>query len=234
MNLNSFLLLTLALCSMELFIHSELLIVKKNPDGRFAPLNKAESLLYDPVISQIRLKYQWPMCIASNLNENEKNELLTSGKSCAEELFIQKKLKESISDLDLHVVFIPTALYELFCLCEFCKNRQFEPYVDIHKFRSENSFEKAGIVCLEDVKEFVINLAPILNRSDDAARAYYEICATYAKMNNLFFIHQKKHLYFPSKQLEKKILTFFLTQMKVLQCILITRLLLGCGILIQH
>ncbi|OGB86242.1 hypothetical protein A3J41_00710 [candidate division TM6 bacterium RIFCSPHIGHO2_12_FULL_38_8] len=180
-----FLLLTLGLCFVELTIHPELLIVNKMADGVFGSLDQLDSLTYGPVISQILLKYQWPMCIASNLTEDEKNELLTAGVPYAEELFIQKKLKQAIFDprLDLHVIFIPTALYELFCLIEFFKKPKIRHLAFGEPFYAENSFEKAGMTCVANYgkrlmggyNEFGIEFfnAP-----------YYEV---YAKVNNLFF-----------------------------------------------
>jgi hypothetical protein len=194
MNFNRFLLLMLVLCFTELTIYPELLVIKKNTDGLFTSLDKTESLIYGPVISQILLKYEWPMCIASNLTKDEQNELLTAGMPYGEEIFIQKKLKESIPDLDLGVVFIPTALYELFCLSEFFKIKKVYPYRDNHPFREENSFEKAVISILYNKfiaskshpNKFSIDFSKTLNTAS-ASLAYEKMYAIYLKMNNLFF-----------------------------------------------
>ncbi|MBP7854512.1 hypothetical protein KAZ82_01085, partial [Candidatus Babeliales bacterium] len=97
-------------------LHAELLIFKKTIEGFIESLTYEESLRFGPIISQIILKYQWPMCIMSDLTKEEKNELLTSGISRAEEIFIQKKLQEAIPGLDIQVAFIPTTLYEVLCL----------------------------------------------------------------------------------------------------------------------
>ena len=106
-------------CAMTLQnpTHAELLIVKKDKQG-LAPLSDLDAKKYGPVISQTLLKYQWPMCTSQDLTDQEKDELLTADKPCVEELFIQKKLQEKIGsdDFDPAVIFIPTTLYELFCL----------------------------------------------------------------------------------------------------------------------
>lgn len=96
---------------------AELLIVKKDKQG-LAPLSDLDAKKYGPVISQTLLKYQWPMCTSQDLTDQEKDELLTADKPCAEELFIEKKLQEKLGsdDFDPAVIFIPTTLYELFCL----------------------------------------------------------------------------------------------------------------------
>src|SRR5437868_6958848 len=106
-------------------IHAELLIVKKVtlPEGktRFAAPDATDdkAMAY---ISQILLKYQWPMVIMSDLTEKEKGELLTPGIENGEEIFIQKKIDETLKSDVYQVVFIPTALYELFCINDLLLN----------------------------------------------------------------------------------------------------------------
>jgi len=106
-----------------LFGHSlfaELIIVKKE-DNKLVALTDSDIQKYGSKITEILQKYQWPMCIASDLTEEEKVQLLRSDKPCAEEQFIQRKLQESIDpyDCDLQVVFVPTTLYELFMIQQF-------------------------------------------------------------------------------------------------------------------
>lgn len=106
---------------------AELLVVKKTNEG-FAPLSLEEDATASPKIAEILLKYQWPMCIASNLTKEEQDELFTPGKPYAEELFIQKKIREAMKSDDYCVVFVPTTLYEMFCIYEFFKTEEGTPF----------------------------------------------------------------------------------------------------------
>ena len=186
MRLNNLLLLFISILFIELNINSELLILKKDKDGFFAPLNDSESLKYGNQISNIILKYQWPMCIASYLTEEEKNELLIADKPYAEEIFIQKKLKDTITDIDIYSAFIPTSYYELFCIWNFLEAKnQFFPLT--------NSFNKAVSVYIKDLsmhpnKKFIINLKEIINQKNlSPSDTYKKIYDVYSITNNLFF-----------------------------------------------
>lgn len=97
-------------------MYAELLFVKKNNDG-FALLSQEDSLKYGGRIADALLKYQWPMCLASDLTAKEKDELFSTDTMYAEELFIQRKLQDV--DENLCTFFIPTALYELFEIIVF-------------------------------------------------------------------------------------------------------------------
>jgi len=92
-------------------LHPELLVIKKE-NGHFAPLTEAD-LPDSQKIMDIILKYEWPMCIASDLTPAEQDALLTPNKPFAEERFIQNKIQESVGK-QYEVIFIPTAIYELF------------------------------------------------------------------------------------------------------------------------
>jgi hypothetical protein len=185
-------LLVASLCLSTFKIHPELLIVQKIND-QFAALSKQDALTYGPVISATLLKYQWPMCIASKLTKEEQDELLTAGRPNSEELFIQKKLNELLPDLNLDVIFIPTALYELFCIIEFFKNeKQIMPVMLTENLFSQcNSFEKAGMSVIESQydsqNKFKIDLSNILNEQNLPKRIHQDIYSVYFKMNNLFF-----------------------------------------------
>lgn len=100
------------LLAVLLFISldAELLILKQGAD-KFMPLSQEDINKNGNAISQTILRYQWPMCIMSGLSKADIYEL-GSSEPCAEEIFIERKLRE-ISD-DYRVVFIPTTLYELF------------------------------------------------------------------------------------------------------------------------
>lgn len=132
MRMHCFMLVISLFCFINFDLRAELLIFKKDATtGYLTPLAPEESILHGPSICQILLQYQWPMCLASDLTPDEKNELLTIGKPYAEELFIEKKLKEAIPAIDLHVAFIPTSLYELFEIIEFFIARKSSPISSI-------------------------------------------------------------------------------------------------------
>lgn len=71
-------------------------------------------------IYKIIITYQWPMCTAhfKEITLAEKKELFLSKKEDAEELFIQKKIQDVTKNSDYQVVFVPTVIYELFCLSD--------------------------------------------------------------------------------------------------------------------
>lgn len=121
------LLLVLSLCAAVFPAHAELLVVKKGADGLFAPMTEEDTKKDGKVISDILLKYEWPMCITSDLTNTEKNELLAVGKAYAEEKFIEKKIQESLGT-DYGVIFVPTALYEIFVWAEYASDRLYTTF----------------------------------------------------------------------------------------------------------
>ncbi|MFH1831432.1 MAG: hypothetical protein ABH827_01380 [bacterium] len=68
-------------------------------------------------IYDILMKYQWPMCTAklSKISLKEKKQLFKLQED-GEEQFIQEKIRELLDGADYHVVFVPTVIYELYCL----------------------------------------------------------------------------------------------------------------------
>jgi hypothetical protein len=102
--------------------HAELLVVKKDEKGHYAPLDQNDAE-YHKKISKVLLNYQWPMVTANaqlheQLTPEQQTQLLSSGPkhACAEERFIRKKIQEIDASYD--VVFIPTSLYEVLVLNE--------------------------------------------------------------------------------------------------------------------
>jgi hypothetical protein len=155
-------------------LHSELLIVKQVFKG-FASLSQEESIRYNDVIAEIMLKYQWPMCIGSDLSDDEKNELFAQDQAW-EELFIQEKLQRKIPRLNLQVVFIPTCLYELFCVVK-------------------NYAQQANPLntCAFQDNEVAVDFFALLGREDLSARQVRsEIQDTFKKINNVIFKKQNK------------------------------------------
>lgn len=152
-------------------MHAELLIVKRDDFG-YAPLSQAESLKYNDQISEILQKYQWPMCLGSHLTDEEKNELLSADVQHAEELFIQKKLQQAMPELYLNVIFIPTSLYELFCLLEMCNG-------------DTQSIQDVSI-------GNTLYFNPLLRRHDlSVQQVRTHIQNAFKEINNLFFEKQK-------------------------------------------
>lgn len=101
-------------------LYPEILIVKR-VSNEFVPLDEKDIALHGKAINDIVLKYEWPMCIASKLTEAEQYELLAPNKPRAEEIFIQNKIQE-VAGSDYYVVFIPTTLYELFCIQQIAEH----------------------------------------------------------------------------------------------------------------
>jgi hypothetical protein len=171
---------------------AELLVVKKTSEG-FVPLSLEDDKAASPKIAAILLKYQWPMCIASNLTKEEQDELLTPGKPYAEELFIQKKIREAMGSDDYCVVFVPTALYELLCMYEFLKAKEDTP------------FWKAAIVTgvFESVE--MLTYRKFVNSGDDikkiiagessAYKIRKQIAEVFSDNNKLFFTENNVSFY---------------------------------------
>jgi len=177
--LSSLLVVILSLSHANL--HSELLVVKKTENG-FAPLDYSNM---DKDISEILLKYQWPMVITSNLSESEQNELLTSGKPNAEEIFIEKKLREKKGNNNLSVVFIPTALSELFVFLQTIKTKnEINPLQEVVK----PILNLYSTDVDKWMSTFMIDLTEIIDSRDTSKLKYQKIDAVYLKHNNNFFL----------------------------------------------
>lgn len=174
------LLMILNLCMLVSTVRSELLIVKKGKNG-FVPLDASDIVKSGKIITDIILKYQWPMCISSQLSQEEQDALLTSQKPYAQELFIQNKIRESFDEYG--VVFIPTALYELFCIVHLFKTiNEKNPFQDaVNKFiraDNERDFEP---------NKWATELTEILNKKESPADIRKQIDAIYKNANDLFF-----------------------------------------------
>jgi len=104
-----------------LHIFAELLIVKKVGDT-MVPLDENDVPASD-IIEDILLKYQWPMVVTSKLTKKERFALMFKGKPYAEERFIEAKIRKETKRDDLHVVFVPTTIYELFVMVQTFETR---------------------------------------------------------------------------------------------------------------
>ena len=201
--MNKNIVLFLLIAAFNLSLKAELLIFKKTEEQGLEVLSHEESLLYGPIISKIILKYQWPMCTASNLTQAEKNELLTPGISNAEEIFIQKKLQQAIPDLNIQVTFIPTTLYELFCLLNYFKNAERSTLAIKEKSINfeDNPFDRIGLTLVSQNKNILekqqhkeISFLRTLSSSDNVRDLFNianmprkQIFHKYQDVNKLFF-----------------------------------------------
>jgi hypothetical protein len=118
MRYSNMILIGLAGCLWLSLARAELLIIKQDKNGVMAPLDDTDIAASGKIINEILLKYQWPMCIAASLTPQEIDELLTADKPYGEEQFIEKKIRTAQGEKFEHyrVVFIPTTVYELFCI----------------------------------------------------------------------------------------------------------------------
>lgn len=167
-------LVSVCLLVFSLPVRSELLVVKKGSEG-FEPVS-LEDKVAGQKISDIILKYEWPGCIASDLTEQEKNELFATDNSYAQEKFIRKKIHQALGE-QYDVFFMPTSLYELFCL---------------HVFLSEgkNSFKELWLKELKFLFE-PIDLSPLLNREGSPQEIRKRVLDEYRKRNAIFFNKDK-------------------------------------------
>ena len=168
------------IASMNLY--AELLIVKKTETG-FEPLGAKDTEKIQKDLAEVLLSYQWPMCIGSQLTASEQTALLSPGKPRAEELFVEKKLREKTGDNTLGVVFIPTALYELFVITEIFRTRG-----------SSNGLQKTVLEFLDEgfnpipeARRYDIHLQAIINSKDSAAEIRKNIGFVYDISNVLFY-----------------------------------------------
>ena len=185
MKIKSFLLLTIVgICIAHTTTQAELLIIKKE-NNQFAPLSSenAADIEAGKKIQEILLKYQWPMCIMSDLTEQEQDELLTSNKPFAEETFIQNKIKETLQNDIYHIVFIPTTLYELFCIYLTFKTKDQQTPLKT----AVESVIVAYINRLYKPDKWEINLTKILNGENAANTIKKEVFNVYKHANSLFF-----------------------------------------------
>ncbi len=183
----------IALLGLSGLLHAELLVVKKNIAG-LAPLTSKDSSVDQLCISNTLLKYQWPMCTIQSLSDREKKELLTPNLPYAEEKFIQKKLQECSTkqNFELGVLFVPTALYELFCLTQLFKDlkRDFNAV--------QTPLSNACSQCLwtgdYGTDRYSLQLEDLLNVDPkESGTVFKNINALYDVENKLFF-HSLKNL----------------------------------------
>lgn len=158
-------------------IQAELLVVKKTKEG-FSSLSVKKNLSASSKIAKVIRTYQWPMCIASDLTFEERNELLEPGKHYAEELFIQKKICEALGNDTYGVIFMPTTLYELFCIYDFIRGHTPDPFFDV----AQKDFNGDG-----NGKGRNIDLGELLRSNDSPHTIREKIFAVYEKVNAPYF-----------------------------------------------
>jgi len=131
-------------------LDAQLLVVQINEKGHVEPISNDMIQKHKNDILEVLLNYTWPACIGSDLTDEEKQELLAPQEN-AELNFVRKKLKQISKELD--VIFVPTALYELFYI---------EFYLNLRKYICEKSFleklqEKSYLMDHEYIESKVSN-----------------------------------------------------------------------------
>ena len=123
-----------------------------------------------------------------SLPEKEQNELLSSGQPCAEEFFIQKEINEQLKGNSYYVVFIPTTIYELFCITQvFEAKDQFNPF----QAQAEDTLGESK----RDEKHWS-DLRKILNSDETAPVIRKQMFDIYAEINKTFFWGRAKNASF--------------------------------------
>lgn len=162
---------------------AELLIVKQSEEGSWA------FDYYKPIsepISNIILKYQWPMCIASQLSADEANKLFAE-EPYAEEQFIQGKIRETVGK-EYSVIFVPTVLYDLFSMLQIFKTKG---QTNVLQKALNEFFLAYATSTREKPNPYRIGLKDIINRdiihsAKDAQIIRKAVFAVYHTTNQLF------------------------------------------------
>ncbi len=171
-------LVIISFCYTQL-MHSELLIIVKDKiTNNFRTMTHEETVQYQSKISDILLKYQWPMCIQSDLTPAEITEYLAPNKPYAQEQFIQKKLQEIInpSEIDLNVMFVPTSFYELYCIAEQSYNAFHKQYEQALK---SGNMHVAQLYFSSERRNDLLN--------SDIEQARVDLKQSFSNVNQLFF-----------------------------------------------
>ncbi|MFA6264077.1 MAG: metallophosphoesterase [Candidatus Babeliales bacterium] len=164
---------------------AELLLVTKTADGGLSSVTNKDpncKILYETI-----LKYQWPTCLATlhQLSDEEKQALFTPTPH-AEENFIRQQVKKINQSYD--VIFIPTILYELFCLS---REMLGDAYFEQTKASSWESTESVKPVLERDGsrKQDVLNLYDVQNHASGLQNTFFAInekLMNYLLRNGLF------------------------------------------------
>ena len=181
--------IALGLCTLAATLQAELLIVKTAPDGTVQPLDESDDV-HSAAISETLLKYQWPMCIAraSELSPEEQDELFSPDRPNAEEIFIQKKLRE-VTGVAYSVIFVPTALYELFCITQvFIKNTTPNPL----QYVIENTCRLQSLP--PDENHWTITLQATIKSKATARKISQQIANIFTNRNEYFLTNNSTAL----------------------------------------
>lgn len=162
------------------YLQAQILVVKISANGWIEPILDKDIEQYNQQIVEILLKYTWPTCIAHDLTDAEKIELLSSDKPGAELDFVRKKIKAISKDLD--VIFVPTTLYELFVITmiNFEKLSTFSQNPDLFNIFSLNISKNV----FTNIKQWIGSIVYSLS---DAERVKQEINKEYNKFNDKIF-----------------------------------------------
>ena len=153
--------LFILLSSLSVISNAEYLIYKKLPKHKISHLSaKEHSQAYE-----ILMKYQFPMNTISSMTKSEICEYSQVG----EITFLEGKLKKHI-DSSVEIVFVPTALYELFCI--YCALEKKNNFYEVKNFSFENMenniFNNGYTKCIfsllydEKLKKYHFNINDLL------------------------------------------------------------------------
>jgi len=192
-------------------IHCELLIVQQQENTNM-PLSAEILDKYGEKIAAIKLKYQWPTCVASDLTPQEINELFTLNVANAEAIFVQKKINALFTGVSTkpRVLFVPQSLYDKFCLTfylytlvrhgsndQVLKEHSLTLFLLFEKYLKETGFDKNYSNLLFDnpyseaitecLRVSDVNLTSILNIQDSSRVILKKINEQFDKVNQPFF-----------------------------------------------
>jgi len=157
-------------------IYPELLIVRKVNDRFMSLLTAMITDSDSQKIMDIILKYEWPMCIAQDLNPQEQNALLTPDKPFAEELFIQNKIQEVVGD-QYWVIFVPTAIYELYVML----------FESRHVGDDSLGAALKRMDALSEEEKYTLDLFDALAASNNPATVLAHVFDVFKRVNTIFF-----------------------------------------------
>lgn len=183
------------------------LVIFKQEEGKLMPLDVADIAKDGDALAAILLKYEWPMCIASQLSEEDRDTLLAPDVFYAEELFIQNKINEIFGQY--RVVFIPTCLFELFVITHlFATKGQKNPLQDlINKIMTA----KYGS---EFQRQWIIDITKKINSGNfedfkSLANVRHEINLVYKKINDSVYYGKNSLFFYINGLLTTKLVTLY-------------------------
>lgn len=179
-------------------LHAELLIMKQTDEG-LMPLDENDKKNCVK-IEEILLNYQWPMSAAHAFDTPDQKEklfaetgdLFKADQPNAEQLFIENKIKEETKDKSYRVIFVPTALYELFIISIALNPNASNPIRKALGNMAQNNLHN-------------ISLNDILEEESSKQQKYLKIKNRYHSVNKIFYSGPDGAFFYLNKELGNKI-----------------------------